>query len=119
MHQLIHALVEAQTEESALAEATMTFDRLVGATPHGAASFDYYVTFDMDDHTTAGRNRWGDLPVAARIDSIEGQALLERGWTATVAEFERNLEKVRDSICEYSTEDVMFDRNLISLGRTP
>ncbi|MFD1646048.1 hypothetical protein [Haloarchaeobius litoreus] len=113
MHQLIYALVEAPTEDSALAEARMTFDRLVGATPHDAAVFDYYVTFDMDGHSTAGRDRWGDLPVAARVDSMEGQALLERGWNATVAEFERNLEKIRESICEYSTADVMRDRNLI------
>mgnify|MGYP006296272679 CR=1 FL=1 len=40
MHQLIYALVEAPTEDSALAEASITFDRLVGATPHDAVVFE-------------------------------------------------------------------------------
>ncbi|WP_435349213.1 hypothetical protein [Haloarchaeobius sp. HRN-SO-5] len=113
MHQLIYALVEAQSRDDALAEGKATFDRLVGATPQESAVFDYYVTFDMDSKSVAGRSRWGNLPVAARVDSTRGAGLLARGWDATVEEFERNLEKVRESIDDCTTEDVMHDKNLV------
>ena len=41
MHQVIYALVEASTEETALACAKAAFDRLIGAAPDNTAVFDY------------------------------------------------------------------------------
>ena len=78
MHQLIYALVDAPTHDSALAAGRIAFDQLVGADPHVAAVFDYYVTFDEENTTVAGRARWGDLPVAARVDSENGRVLLKQ-----------------------------------------
>ena len=114
MHQVIHALVDAQTRGDALGVARgSVFDRLVGATRESRREFDYYVTFDEEDTTVAGKARWGDLPVAARLNSEEGRGLLARGWNATKAEFERNLQHVRDGLATHSDEQIMADTDLV------
>jgi hypothetical protein len=59
MHMVIYALVEASTHDDALATGKSVFDRLVGADPHAGAVFDYYVTFDEEDTSVAGKARWG------------------------------------------------------------
>ncbi|EJN57290.1 hypothetical protein HSB1_42530 [Halogranum salarium B-1] len=116
MHQLIYALVEAPNRDDALASGNAAFDRLVGAGPDTAAVFDYYVTFDDETTSVAGKARWGELPVVAPVDSDEGLELLERGWNATIEEFERNLERVRTAVEEFTTEALMRDKEL---ARTP
>jgi len=72
---VIYTLVEASTEDDALATGKTVFDRLVGAVPHAGAVFDYYVTFDEGD---IGRRfgPMGRLPVAAPVDSDEGESYL-------------------------------------------
>ncbi|WP_458209871.1 hypothetical protein [Haladaptatus sp. NG-SE-30] len=112
MHQLIYALVEAPTTDDALASGKATFDRLVGAGPDNAAVFDYYVAFDEESSTVAGKARWGELPVVAPVDSADGEELVERGWTATRQEFERNLDRVRTAVNEFSTDELMHDTEL-------
>jgi len=112
MHIVIYALVEASTHDDALATGKTVFDRLVGADAHAGAVFDYYVTFDENDTTVAGKARWGELPTATLIDSDDGQDLLERGWEATKEEFERNLDRVKEAIDELSDEEIMRDEDL-------
>jgi hypothetical protein len=113
MHMLIYALVEASHRDEALAASKSAFDRLTGAGPDCAPVFDYYVTFDQDGTSVAGTARWGELPVAASINSEEGQHLLDRGWQATEQEFQRNLERVKQGLEEYSDEAIMCDKDLI------
>src|SRR6056297_3064460 len=107
MHMVIYALVEASTENEALAAGKTVFNRLVGAEPHSCAVFDYFVTFDEEDTSVAGKARWGELPTAAPVDSDDGQDLLERGWEAMKEEFERNLDRVKEAIDELSDEEIM------------
>jgi hypothetical protein len=109
---VIYALVEASTQNDALATGKTVFDRLVGADPHSSAVFDYYVCFDEENTTVAGKARWGDLPAAAPVDSDDGQNLLDQGWEATKEEFERNLERVKEAIDELSDEEIMRDEDL-------
>jgi len=112
MHMVIYALIEASTEDEALSTGKAVFERLVGADPHAGAVFDYFVTFDDEDTTVAGKARWGNLPIAAAVDSEKRQELLDRGWEATKAEFERNLDQVREALDELSSEEIMHDENL-------
>ncbi|MDG5778714.1 hypothetical protein VB773_20950 [Haloarculaceae archaeon H-GB2-1] len=112
MHMVIYALVEASTHDDALATGKSVFDRLVGADPHAGAVFDYYLSFDENDTTVAGKARWGDLPTAAPIDSDDGQNLLKRGWEATKEAFERNLVRVKEALNELSDEEIMRDEDL-------
>jgi len=112
MHIVIYALVEASTHNDALATGKTVFDRLVGAAPHSCAVFDYYVTFEKEETTVAGKARWGELPTAAPVDSDDGQELLDRGWKATKGEFERNLERVKEALDELSDEAIMRDEDL-------
>lgn len=112
MHMVIYTLVEASTRDDALSTGTAVFDRLVGAVPHAGAVYDYYVTFDEDGTTVAGKARWGDLPVAAPVDSDDSQELLERGWEATKDEFQRNLDRVKEALDERSDEAIMRDEDL-------
>lgn len=114
MHQIIHAIVDAQSRDDALGVARgCVFDRLVGATVESSAKFDYYVTFDEEGTHVAGKGRWGELPIAARLDSDEGCELLARGWNATKEEFERNLTEVREALASLSDEEIMNDNDLI------
>jgi hypothetical protein len=112
MHMVIYTLVEASAHDDALATGKTVFDRLVGADPHAGAVFDYFVAFDEEDTTVAGKARWGDLPAAAPVDSDDGQDLLDQGWEATKEEFERNLERVKEAIDELSDEEIMRDEDL-------
>ncbi|MDS0301169.1 hypothetical protein NDI76_20745 [Halogeometricum sp. S1BR25-6] len=112
MHMVIYALVEASTRDDAVATGKAVFDRLVGADPHAGAVFDYYVCFDEENTTVAGKARWGDLPAAAPVGSDNGQNLLNRGWEATKEEFERNLERVKEAIDDLSDEEIMRDEDL-------
>jgi len=112
MHMVIYSLVEASTRDEALSTGKTVFDRLVGAAPHAGAVFDYYATFDDDETTVAGSARWGDLPVAAPVDSDAGEELLERGWEATEEEFKQNLNRVKEALDELSDEEIMRDEDL-------
>ena len=112
MHMVIYALVEAPTQHDALVEGNAVFDRLVGAKPHGCVVFDYYRTFDEDETTVAGKARWGDLPMAAPINSAAGGELLDRAWRATTDAFQRHLDRVREALEEFSDEAIMRDEDL-------
>ncbi|QFU84464.1 hypothetical protein [Natronorubrum aibiense] len=112
MHMIIYALVEASTAEEALSTGQTVFDRLVGAEPQSCAVFDYYVTFDEEDTTVAGKARWGDLPTAAPITSGEGEELLERAWETTKKEFQRNLNRVKQALEEHSDDEIMRNAGL-------
>jgi len=113
MHMLIYTLVEASSEDEALAAGKSAFDRLVGADPHADGVFDYYVTFDETDVTGAGQARWGERPAAAPVESDAGEELLEAGWKATVEKFEQTLADVREALTELSDEAVMRDEDLV------
>ena len=112
MHMIVYTLVDAPSRDSALSAGRITFDRLVGADPNVAAVFDYYVTFDEEDTTVAGPARWGDLPVVARVDSDDGERLLDRAWDATEAEFERNLNRVKEALENHTDEAIMRNEDL-------
>jgi hypothetical protein len=112
MHMVIYTLVEASTEDDALSTGKTVFDRLVGAVPHAGAEYDYYICYDNDETSVAGTARWGDLPVAAPVNSDEGEELLERGWEATEEEFQRNLDRVKEALNELSDEEIMRDEDL-------
>jgi hypothetical protein len=109
---VIYSLVEASTEGDALSTGKTVFDRLVGTVPHAGAVFDYCVTFDDDETTVAGSARWGDLPIAPPVNSDKGEELLERGWGATEAEFQRNLDRVKEALNDLSDEAIMRDEDL-------
>jgi len=111
MHMVIYALVEASTQNDALATGKTVFDRLVGADPHSSAVFDYYVSFDEENTTVAGKGSMGRFTGRIPVDSDDGQDLLDQGWEATKEEFERNLERVKEAIDELSDE-IMRDENL-------
>ncbi|SDD71469.1 hypothetical protein SAMN05192552_104211 [Natrinema hispanicum] len=109
---IIYSLVEASTADEALSTGKTVFDRLVGAEPHSCAVFDYYVTFDEEETTVAGKARWGDLPTAAPVTSDEGEELLERAWETTTETFQRNLNRVKQALEERSDDEIMHDGGL-------
>jgi hypothetical protein len=109
MHALIYAIVPASDTDQALVEARTVFDRLVGARAHACPVFDYYVTFEETDCSVAGPARWGDRPTAAPLDSEAGAELLDQGWSATKAEFQRHLDRVRTVIDEYDDDAIFRD----------
>jgi len=62
--------------------------------------FDYYVSFDEENTTVAGKARWGDLPAASPLTRTMDRTYSTKGWEATKEEFERNLERVKEAIDE-------------------
>jgi hypothetical protein len=111
MHILVFALVEATTEDEALARGRQVFDRLVGIGPGAVAEFDSYQLFCGESAERAAR-RWGDLPATAPIDSQEGEDLVIRGWKATCDVFKQNIERVREVIEELTIQEIMRDKEL-------
>jgi len=109
---VIYALEEPSTEDEALAAGKAVFDRLVGGEPHSCAVFGYFVTFDEENTTVAGKTRWGNLPTAAPINSEEGCEFLNRAWNGTKEEFQRNLNRVKEALDELSDEAIMRDEDL-------
>ena len=103
MHIVAYAVVSASSKEEALSRAHEVFETLIDAESN---LIDYFVTFDEDGQRAAGRARFGDMPVAARVDSPEGDALASRGWTET-----NDTDKVTFQRDEDSDENgcVMFD----------
>jgi len=111
MHKLIYALVEASDTDEALRTGKAVFNYLVGGKRLGTGEFDYFVTFDDTESTVGGPTRYGDLPVAAPVNSLSGQELLERGWRATKDDFDRHLETIIETVTEYTDEAMMADAN--------
>lgn len=110
---LIYALVAASSQNTALRSARGVFDQLVGGAVHSRPAFDYYVLFDREDTTVAGQARWGELPVAAPVESAEGEALVDQGWQATEATFERHLADVKAALETYTDEEIMRDAGFV------
>jgi len=71
-----------------------------GSGSHSSAVFDYYVSFDEENTTVAGKGSMGRFTGRIPVDSDDGQDLLDQGWEATKEEFERNLERVKEAIDE-------------------
>ncbi len=115
MHTLIYALVrstdefEESPEELALETAKLAFDKLVGVGVDNTPVFDYYTTFDDSDSRVSGPARYGDMPAALKVDSEEGQQMLEKAWESTVSAFESNMERVRRQLDELTDEEIMND----------
>jgi len=111
MHMVIYALVEASTQNDALATGKTVFDRLVGADPHSSAVFDYYVSFDEENTTVAGKARWGDLPAASPLTRTMDRTYSTKGGKRRKKSSSANLERVKEAIDELSDE-IMRDENL-------
>jgi len=110
MHMVIYALVEASSEEEALAKSIEVFEPLMGGIREPGAVFDGLHLFKQTDNEDA-REAWrNELPAAAPVDSDDGQNLLERGWKATKEEFERRLADARDALDELSVEEIMQNK---------
>lgn len=110
MHMIIYALVEASATDEALAAGRTVFNRLTGI---DGAAFDSYVTFDNERTTIAGKARWGEQPIAAPLDSQQGQELLEQGWEATTNEFHRYLDQVKTALDKLTDEQIMRNEALV------
>lgn len=106
MESLIYALVDAESEQAALASARVTFDRVVEKCGFPVGCFTEYELF-----TRPGRERlserWGEMPQAAPAHSERGQALIEEGWRQTRENFAMNLEEVRSILSMYTDEEIM------------
>lgn len=76
MESLLFAVVDAESEQTALASARVTFDRVVEKCGFPVVCFSEYELF-----TPPGREelveRWGEKPQAAPAHSDQGQALVE------------------------------------------
>lgn len=109
---IIYAIVEASAQSQAVERGKNVFDELAGDVIETDAVFGYYVCFDKPGLEVAGSDRWGDLPVAARLDSAEGQQLLNRGIEETESRFTENLEDIRQVLRNHDDEEIMLDNRL-------
>jgi hypothetical protein len=116
MHQLSYALVPALTTDDALTNARSVFDRLVEITGHDPTGFDEYWLLTDDNRTIELTTRGDDLPTVVRLDSEQGQELLDRGWQATQQTFERNLTKIKESLDTLSEQQIQQNTDLVRLN---
>ncbi|QIO24213.1 hypothetical protein [Haloarcula sp. JP-L23] len=100
MHMLIHGLVPSETPDAAV--ETAKYDVFQPLARDDV--FDYHVTFDADGRGVAGKDRWGDHPVAEQVDSDHGQELVEQGWQATVDAYTRSFDQVEEFLTDYEQQ---------------
>jgi len=112
MHMVIYALVEASTQNDALATGKTVFDRLVGSGSTFIRRVRLLCVLRRGEHDGCGQGSMGRFTGRIPVDSDDGQDLLDQGWEATKEEFERNLERVKEAIDELSDEEIMRDENL-------
>ncbi len=105
MHMVIRAIVEADNAEDALGNAISTFEGLCG----GGNPFDYYTTFD-EENPASGKSRWGNLPVAAKLNSKEGKKLVEEGIRLTKDSFLENMKYIRETLLCCTDEEIYEER---------
>ena len=101
MHQIIKAILYANSEEEALDKDKAIFENLCG----DGQAFDYYTLFN-EDSPVSGKARWGNLPVIARADSLEGKQLIDEGMQATRDEFMENIAHVREGLNNLTDEEL-------------
>ena len=106
MHQIIRVIVYAKDKGAALKRAKSILNILLQNN-----TFDYYVTFDDNTSTIAGRGRWGDISPVVPIHSVEGIKLVKDGWNATIEDFMNYLFKLRKTMKYKSDIKLMNDRN--------
>lgn len=111
MHMVITALVSAEDPKSAIAEARDIFEKLC----YEGGPFDYFVTFDEEGHTVAGKDRWGDLTPAANTNTKEGKEMLESAMKATEENFIENIDKIRYLLSAHSNEDLLNEKDFIGI----
>ena len=108
MHQLIYGIVYGEDSESAVETAsTSIFHPLVHR-----GEFDYFVTFDEPGQGVAGRDRWGDRPTVSPVDSEDGIELINRGWEATVSEYERSFDRIEEFLDSHDSEAYWQDESV-------
>ncbi len=119
MHQIIYAIVEAESSDRAFEMAEEIFDGLVGV-DHRNPSFDYYTTFDEEDTTVSGEARFGERPTIASLASDEGSEMFERAKQNQWERFKDRIQTIEDAIQEKSYaglyDDRMLRRDLRSAG---
>lgn len=105
MHQLIRVLVWAHDADDARTTAKSLIEP-DGALVRGHEPFDYGTLLDEG-------GRWADhYDLAAEqgavpADSEDGQELIEQGWEFTEAEWNDNLDMLRDLLDRHSNEELM------------
>jgi len=111
MHTVIYALVYAEDEEDALAQAESIFDDLCGESHF---PFDYYSTF-KETYATA---RWGELPVATKIcgefGSVKCDFCSER-FRCFTGKINSILDEAMGYTKEHFIENIRYIRNDINI----
>lgn len=111
MHEIIYAIVEAESSERAFEMAEEIFDGLVGV-GHRNPLFDYYTTFDEEDTTVSGEARFGERPTVASLASDEGSEMFERAKQNQWERFKDRIQTIEDAIQEKSYAELYDDRTL-------
>ncbi|MDQ3848201.1 MAG: hypothetical protein M3261_04500 [Thermoproteota archaeon] len=101
MHTIIAAIVYANNESNALAQARQVFARLVQE-----HAFDDYTL--LHDRTKAAvPSNWSKYPTVAKANSSEGKRFITDRWQATKRRFDWAIGNVREAVTQY-TDDELF-----------
>jgi len=104
MHMVIRVIVYASSQKEALEKGKKVLTQLCEE-----EKFDYYATFDKEGLVVAGKDRWGNLPVAAKLSSKEGKKLISEGFCAMRRNFYHYLNKIREYLKENSNKQIFED----------
>lgn len=111
---LIFALVEATNHQIAISRAKPVFDDVVTSISRPVESFRDYMMFHGDEVEQL-REKWGEKPSAASLDSAEGQMLLEEAWNLTEELFMHDLNIVEELLSMYTAEEIMQNAENVRL----
>lgn len=119
---LVYILVEAQQRPVAVRRAKSTMESLVDAVSRPVESFHGYHMFHGEDVSQL-KERWGNQPEAVPLNSETGDIMLEEAWERAEKSFEHDIEKVKELLGRYSTEELMENaenvrRYFLRLGAT-
>jgi len=110
----IFVLVEATDHQTAISRGKSSLDEVVSAVYRPVESFRDYKMFH-DDGKGQLRERWGEKPAAASLDSKEGQALLEDAVERMETIFDESIEAIEKSLELYSRDELMQNAENVRL----
>jgi len=103
-HKVIYLIVEAIHEKEAWVKGNILRELLIEENIYD------YGKFFNEDSPVSGASRWGQLVPIARLDTTEGNQLLQDGLNSIKRQFLDALKNAKETMEEYNDEELYYGK---------